>query len=176
MFSNLGADLSGDLQTIETILAQRIGQALEDATGEIGKWTLAWGPAVFQAQFWGSHRADNLIYIAKRDIGDSITSELVVAIAGTNTSSPFDWLVENIVVNPQAPWLYGFPPADLKPMIAAGTATGLVILQSLAPGPKMPGAGKSILNFIEHGLITRVNITVTGHSLGGAQLARLGRC
>jgi Lipase (class 3) len=168
MFSNLGADLTGSVEFIEQKLAERISTALTLSAFAIGKWEIIWGPAVYQSQLFHSNRADNVMYVARKASGRADSNEIVVAIAGTNPSSSFDWLLEDFFVNEQVAWPYGMPPSHLHPKLAAGTAMGLSILQNVRPGPKLPGAGMIFLDAIREEISGKRKMTITGHSLGGA--------
>ncbi len=66
------------------------------------------------------------------------------------------------------PWPTGSPPSTSKPRISLGIFRGLSILQTLRPGPRYPGAGTLLSEFLTTGLPGSPLITVTGHSLGGA--------
>lgn len=164
MWAELGSSMKGSVIEIETKLEAEIQADLEKVRPEIGEWELVWGPAVFQA--FPSIFADNTIYVVKKASGAAIP-QYAVAIAGTNPSSIFDGLVENTLLNPLRPWPYS-SPVGLSPMIANGTSIGLSILQGLKPGPKITGAGTTILEFITSKGPGRAHIDVTGHSLGGA--------
>ncbi len=52
--------------------------------------------------------------------------------------------------------------------ISLGTFLGLSVLQTLRPGPRFPGAGTLLSDFLTTGLPDSPLITVAGHSLGGA--------
>jgi Lipase (class 3) len=165
MWAELGSTIQGSAQEIETQMAADLRNDLQ-AANEIGEWDLVWGPAVFQAPL--SIFADNTMYVVKRKASSQILSEFVIAIAGTNPSSIFDWLIENTWLNPLHIWKYGSPQVALSPMIANGTSAGLNILQALKPAVPMPSAGTILVDFIQQNLNRPTRISVTGHSLGGA--------
>jgi hypothetical protein len=170
VFSNVGSDLRGPVGEIEQELSNRIAEALKNAEPNIGQWDVVWGPAVYQATSFGSNTADNVMYVASRAKVSEESRDLVVGIAGSNSGSAFDWLIENLYVNQQVPWQYGNPAPQLRPMIAAGTDVGLKILQQMTPGPNLPGAGLTLGEFVFRlkDLPGDSKISIAGHSLGGA--------
>ena len=78
-----------------------------------------WGPAVLVAP--GSLLADNVMYVAQAGPDTATPQQLVVAIAGTNPYSPFDWLLEDASVAILVPWLTGNPPPGSDRQISHGT-------------------------------------------------------
>jgi hypothetical protein len=52
--------------------------------------------------------------------------------------------------------------------ISLGTFNGLSVLQTLTPGPGLPGAGMLLRNFLATQVAAPVTINIAGHSLGGA--------
>lgn len=166
VLANLGSTITGALDHIEAALTSTIQTQLLNFQPEIGTWTVAWGPAVYQAP--GSNRADNVMYVAQAGSDTATPRQLVVAIAGTDPYSAFDWLTEDALVSTQVPWPTGTPPSSSTPRISLGTFLGLSILQTLRPGPRQPGAGTLLLDYLRIGIQGNPWITVTGHSLGGA--------
>jgi triacylglycerol lipase len=163
MLSNLAGGMKGTVDQIEQSLAGKIDAHLQASTSDIGPWTRVWGPAVFQAPL--SSVADNVMYVAR---GGATPPQLVVAIAGTNYASVFDVLIEDFFVGKEVSWQTGNPPAGAKPQISAGTFTGLTVLQVLTPGPGYPGANQQLAAFLASAVDQPMNVTITGHSLGGA--------
>ena len=106
MLSSLGDAYTGSVATIEAALTTDLNNHLTAMAGEIGPWDVVWGPAVYESP--NSDRADNNMYVARSN-GQPGFPELVVAIAGTNPYSLFDWLVEDLLVTPQVPWPSGKP-------------------------------------------------------------------
>jgi hypothetical protein len=163
MLSNLAITQKGTADTIEAFLAGRIDAHLQASVADIGVWTRAWGPAVFQAPL--SDVADNVIYVAQ---SAATPPQYVLAIAGTNYNSIFDVLIEDFFVGSQVAWAYGRPPAGTSPKISAGTFTGLTLLQFMTPGPGMPGAGQKVADFLATATSRPIDVVTAGHSLGGA--------
>jgi len=162
MLTNLAGTMTGTPDEIEQYVAGRLDHHLTDDAPKIGAWRRVWGPAVYQAPW--SNVADNVMYVVR---SDDAPARLVAAIAGTNTASAFDILIEDLWVEQQVPWLWGKPPAGSSPRIAAGTFVGLAALQFLAPGAAKPGANQRLQAFLRSAVTSPVNLTLTGHSLGG---------
>ncbi len=166
ILANLGSTITGTIDQIEAILANTIDTQLLSFQPEIGTWTVVWGPAVYQAP--ASNRVDNVMYVAQGGSDTATPGQLVVAIAGTDPYSAFDWLLEDTLVSTLVPWPTGTPPRSADPRVSLGTFLGLSILQHLRAGPRQPGAGTSLADLLTTGLPGSPSITVTGHSLGGA--------
>jgi hypothetical protein len=163
MYSSLVARMTGP--DLEARLYKAITDALRDDAGQIGKWSVAWGPVVVQHE--PDSYAINAMYVAECH-DHHLRGTYLVGIAGTNPSSLFDWLVEDGLVQKQVPWVYALHSAP-GAKIALGTGIGLSILQHAKPGGDRPGAGTTLLKFlggIEPKLGKR--LIVSGHSLGGA--------
>ena len=165
-FSNLGSTITGTVDQIETALGNTIDTQLLNFRPEIGTWSVVWGPAVFQAP--GSIRVDNVMYVAKGGPDTATDGQLVVAIAGTDPYSAFDWLIEDGLVSTLAPWPTGSPPPGSSPQLSLATFFALSVLKTLRAGPRQPGSGTSVVDLLTTGMPGSPLITVTGHSLGGA--------
>ncbi len=152
MLSNLAAAYP---KISDKDLRQKITDCLK---GPLASWEVCWGPHVVQAPIKGTL---NTMYVAKEQKQDNY----VVAIAGTSPYSLFDWFWEDFWVNLQVPWVYA-PFADAK--IAFGTASGLVILQSMKPEKGAVASGTRLWDFLKSLTDSPINVTVAGHSLGGA--------
>ena len=157
MFSNFGLGQKGTPDQIGAAVAPLIDQYLATYAPQMGTWTRVWGPAVGQVP--GSTVADNVMFVASNG-----ANQLVVSIAGTNPGSAFDVVVEDLFVVLQVPWLWGSDAGK----IAFGTLSGLALLQVITPGASLPGAGKTIQNFLKGAVTAATTITTCGHSLGGA--------
>ena len=153
--SLLGPDLEDELYNF-------ILSYFEKNQSQSGKWEIAWGPAV--VQLTTDVYAVNAIYVAH---SLDRPSWYVISVAGTNPSSLFDWLVEDLLVREQVPWIYASLSApDAK--ISLGTAVGLIILQNAKPSGDRPNAGRSLRDFLSGLPSGEIELNVTGHSLGGA--------
>ncbi|MDB4951756.1 MAG: Lipase family protein [Gemmatimonadetes bacterium] len=160
-------------QTLEQAVYPKLKEALADAP--VGSplhgtpWNLVWGPYILQSDT--SHLALNLMYAAQ---SQADPRRIVIAVAGTNPRSVFDWLVEDGLVGVQVPWLYALGGGPAR-RISLGTAVGLTILQQGRPGDGIPGAGTTIREFLkELDKQDGPQVVVTGHSLGGALSPTLG--
>jgi hypothetical protein len=163
LMANLGSGLTGSVDQIETALAADINQQLQTYQAQLGPWKVIWGPAVYQQPL--SDRADNAMFVAQNG---SDPTDYVIAIAGTNPYSVFDWLVEDAFVSRQVAWEYGNPPAGLNPCLADGTHLGLSIVESMQPGPSLPGTSTTLDEFLQSLPPGALKLNVAGHSLGGA--------
>lgn len=158
LFSTPSGHIGLDLESRVYVALQ---QALANAAPTIGRWQVVWGPAIYQIP--AGWLAANEMYVA-RSVDDP--TQYVIAIAGTNFSSKFDWDVEDFLVDVQLPWVYAPDSPDSK--ISLGIATGLSILQNIQPSGDRPGAGASLTDFLKTITGRAVRMVVTGHSLGGA--------
>jgi Lipase (class 3) len=156
--SDKGPDQEGQLY-------QQILQNLEANRQNLGSWEIAWGPGLLQ--FGSEGRMQNAMVVFR---SVDHPARYVIAIAGTNPYSFFDWLVEDGLVAIQIPWVYGLLSApDAK--ISFGTATGLAVLQTMKPTGDRPGAGTTLgelVTAIAGAALGPIEIVTVGHSLGGA--------
>jgi hypothetical protein len=157
----LGAPLSGS--DVSEDAFKLIEAAFGSLQKPLGRWELVWGPGVFQV-VPGAIPA-NTMFVAE----NQETGELFISIAGTNPFSAYAWFVEDFNVSETRAWNYGDAPESVA--LSKGTLKGLLALQGMVPPTGIPGANTSLANF----LATRfsqeggpVDVTVSGHSLGGA--------
>lgn len=136
-------------------------------------WGLVWGPGVFQNPTTKDNvEADNAMFV----VHSPLTKTYVVAIAGTNPNSFFDWIVEDGQVKQDEmaafPVSTTAPPAkeDTKPgtiQVSLGTATGVYnLLTGLVDSSGQPIRLTDFL--ISKNIEPGSQIIFTGHSLGGA--------
>src|SRR5215471_4525168 len=166
VLSGLGACFKGGVTDIEAALRDELQKRLPLLAPDIGPWQVVWGPAVFELPL--SDRPDNTMFVARNE-GVAGLPQLVVSIAGTNPYSFLDWFVEDFLVSSdsQVPWLTG-QPFSLERKISLGTFIGLRALQTLKPGPTLPGAGATVRDFLATQVGAPIEINLGGHSLGGA--------
>ena len=169
--SNISALSSGSREKIQKFTTDAINLALDLTRDLIGQWELVWGPCVFQSKKNPDNKADNTMYVAmNRDLQGY--PQYVIAIAGS--MSLYDYFIEDFDVMNTYDWPYykGNPPG-LKPWISEGTHIGLEILTE---NEQMKSDGKSIYDFLKDLMKDqkeKVEIVVSGHSLGGALSAAL---
>ncbi|HVF60697.1 MAG TPA: hypothetical protein VNJ70_12900 [Thermoanaerobaculia bacterium] len=158
----LGEELTGSDDKVEGELVQCLVDQLAAEPLTQGKWTLAWGPAVYKFDI--AHYDDNMLYVV-RDAADP--AHLAIATRGTNAKAILDWLLEDLDVDHLVAWRYGDAPSGAK--ISQATENGLRVLQTMVPASG-PVPNQTLTQFLK--TYSQANgalqIHVTGHSLGGA--------
>jgi hypothetical protein len=157
----LGAPLSGS--DVSQKACKLVGAALEALKEPLGPWEVVWGPGVFQI-VPGAIPA-NTMFVARHEQ----TRELFISIAGTNPFSAYAWFVEDFDVDETRAWGYGAAPEGVA--LSKGTLKGLRALQGMVPPAGTPGENRTLANFLEAHLDQGgepIEVTVSGHSLGGA--------
>ncbi|MFX0574524.1 lipase family protein [Nocardia nepalensis] len=155
-YANLVNSISKEDGDLEGTLYQKIQQYLDTNQEVIGGWEIVWGPGV--ALFDTDLYAVNALYMVR---SKDDTSRYVIAVAGS-TNALFDWLVEDAFIS-QIPW---FLNESARHTI--GTAIGVNILKDIKPSGDRPGAGHTLPEFLSKLGDKAIDLTVTGHSLGGA--------
>lgn len=172
--ADLSASLVGDLQPITSTTTARVKCLLASALGS--DWSLEWGPALMlqptpkncSIPTPPGKTPANTMLVAKRNGSE----DYVVAVAGTNLRSGYDWCTEDLNITPVA-WnsdsLAACTPATGGPIngagyVTEGTCKGLNNLKVLQAADN-----STLLQYLKSA-ITSPNSTVyvTGHSLGGA--------
>lgn len=163
--SNMSGAFQGTGSEIAAQMKPEIVKILADATiqEQIGDWELVWGPVVDVSPLpiVGQFKAINTMFIA-RTAGD--TPQYVVAIAGTNETSKFDWLIEDFWVEKTVTWPYLPAQGTDDPQISDGTNFGLNKLLAMKDGTQ------AARDYLQENATSQpgTQVTVTGHSLGGA--------
>lgn len=155
--SNISASFNGkgniqDSTTaaINTVLAN------DSVQQYIGSWQTIWGPVVNV----NNDTAVNTMFIAQK----TGTDTFVIAIAGTDPSSVFDWIFEDLNVIP-LPWdPHLDPKKPKKGYVTTATLTGFTALNTMISNDSL--AWQVITSRAKS--ISGMQIWVTGHSLGGA--------
>ncbi|MDR3680634.1 MAG: hypothetical protein P4L41_11775 [Flavipsychrobacter sp.] len=182
MLSNLsGAFNKQSSATIHDSTIYYTDRILTDSTFQtyMGHWKCVWGPSVMlNDPKKNDSMAINSMFIAQNLDSPSL---FVVAIAGTNFASGYDWLNEDFKVERFKYWdsvlanVYDtttttpglrYPSA----FISRPTFMGLFNLMSLHDTtlPGSPTAYQFLTNLVDTSHLSNINIWTTGHSLGGA--------
>ncbi len=167
---------------------QDVPKILSDpkVTAEIGQWDLLWGPVVNTQSQTCDNRcySDNTMFLVKgKDPDHPEKDMLVLAIAGTNFSSLFDWGTEDFDVTTMVEWpnasadasffsYFSTPTTTQDPnvsqtgnYISAGINVGVNILLN-----EMTYEGKTVVEYLKDNfgeMDDSMELAVTGHSLGG---------
>lgn len=146
-------------------LPDRIETDINDSTAKenIGEWTIVWGPEVYYHD--PNKTWDNVMYVAKGQDPVKSNPMYVVATAGTNPKSIFNWFFEDLDTRNTVNWSNTNPEQG---KISNGTKTGLTILQNMQDKLNL-----SLLQFLTNEIKTQpdtveIEVITTGHSLGGA--------
>ena len=172
---NSAADLSftslSDMQNYVTNISD-INLADTVIQGLIGSdWTPVWGPVVWvnPGQKGPDYVADNTMacYYSKSQ------NLFVIAIAGTNPSSMFDWEQEDFDITTMVQWnTISAGSGSNSGYISTASANGMNVLLAMNSG------GTTLISalqtYIRQNAITGATIAVGGHSLGGALAPCMG--
>jgi hypothetical protein len=146
----------------------------------IGTWELTWGCAIYQNNTKDSfsNLNDHTMYVAKNTDNTEI-DQYVISIAGTSPFSLQNILLENVNVGKATPWNAGQPwksgetinQDNGQPAVSAGMCRALKYLTT-----QMWDGNVLLLDYLKQ--VTSqaskpVEITVAGHSLGGAMAPSL---
>jgi hypothetical protein len=167
--SYLSAALSGGIDPLGTQFGGFFPLTNPQLAG--GDWSVVWGPCVHSLKPAVANYATNALYVA---CSPSL-STYVVAIAGTNPESLYDWIQEDgdVAAICMAQWPFAVPftrpphlpwVLDPPPAVSAATALGVSDLLTEMVDP-VNGTLQSFLI-----LTANPNSTLifTGHSLAGA--------
>jgi hypothetical protein len=162
----------GGAAELQTIADTIVSQTLADSTvqGLIGDdWTTVWGPIVYSSDPGAnSVVADNTMIL----FNSPSQNLFVLAIAGTNIDSMYDWFKEDFAVNSRVSWssIVGsdvhIPFKDLLAAVSGGAATGLQTLLGM-----QDSNGNTMIDALTTAvgkLTNTATLAVAGHSLGGA--------
>jgi Lipase (class 3) len=136
-----------------------------------GDWSVVWGPCAFSLKPNGAAYAANAMYVAH----SPSLSTYVVAVAGTNPQSLYDWIREDgdVAASYMARWPFAVPfvrsfhlpwVIDPPPGVSAATALGISNLLTAMADPQKG----SLQNFLTHAADANSTLVFTGHSLAGA--------
>ncbi|MBF6196295.1 hypothetical protein [Nocardia implantans] len=156
-YANLVNGISKEDSDLEATLSQQIQRYLDTNREVIGGWEIVWGPGV--ALFDTDLYAVNALYMVR---STEDRSRYVIAMAGSTDALVFDWLVEDCFIR-QTPWF-----ANGAAWHNIGTAIGVKTLLNIRPSGNRPGAGHTLPEFLSALGDKAIDLSVTGHSLGGA--------
>lgn len=168
------------------LTAQNYQTLVGDITGLINKistdpavttligtdWEFLWGPYVYSKNPTAANVvADNTMMM----LYSPSQKTIVIAIAGTNPDSIFDWASEDFAVNTMEQWtnvVGGTTNVPDNAFISTGTYTGLQILLGMPANTGSTGNSdiiSALKNFLDlDSTPSGLTLAVTGHSLGGA--------
>lgn len=192
LLSNVNSYMVAPPESLSAHVATAIPAILSNDTVQklIGNWELKWGPVAFTDDMSAGDEAvtDNTMMLVK---GSSLTHPgqplWVLAVAGTNGYSNFDWVDEDFPVNTMVKWpgynssntttnFGAFAHRDSTgdpavigsgPYISTPTATGLDVLLNTMRDPL---TGLLLVDYLQKNVGTSdsaAEFAVTGHSLGG---------
>lgn len=164
-------DSLADMQTYATKLS-KINQSDTVIQGFMGSdWITIWGPVVWvnPAQGVREFVVDNTMACYY----SSSQSLFVLAIAGTNPASVYDWGQEDVDIKALVPWTNICPISGPDSgNISTGTRNGMKALLGMQSGGfSMVSA---LVAFIKKQNIAGATIALGGHSLGGALAPCMG--
>ena len=157
IFANLVTGVQGGERYLEKRFKQRLESALENFKPELGTWEIVWGPVVYQSTF--SQLADNAMYVVRRR--SPKRTEYCIAIAAVNSKSLYDWFVEDLNIITQVPWWETNHRTETRPKIAKGIDIAFTHLIKMR-------SGTTLEEFLTEEIGRNSQITVAGHSFGGA--------
>lgn len=179
------ADSSGGLNGQDTAKLQSTAKTRAECLLGLAQpdWNVVWGPVItvrqnpqnppdgscqayaVPAAVRGQYIPANTMFVAQKG------SEYFVGIAGTNQKSAFAWCDEDFTVT-LTQWPYGNPPSNAQ--ITQGTLDGLNILLAMKDLTQ-PADQQSLSAFLAKAASNgAIQISVAGHSLGGAQSPVVG--
>lgn len=125
-----------------------------------GAWSVVWGPAVVTPTPDSANFASNSMYVAC----NAAQTTYVVAVAGTDFESLYDWFDEDadVAEADMVTWPLGSPPSTAA-KISGATNTGLGNLTSMVNAD-----GVALGDYLDSVANTGATLIFTGHSLGGA--------
>ena len=184
------ADTSGGLTGQDTAKIQSVtkkrANCLLSSAGQ-SSWQVVWGPVVAvrqnplnppsgSCQSWAIPQNARGLYIPAATMfvaRNGSSSQYYVGIAGTNQKSAFAWCDEDFTVTLTS-WPFGDPPPPPVAQVAQGTLDGLNVLLAMQDLTQ-PADQQSLQGFLTKAASGgAIQISVAGHSLGGAQAPVVG--
>lgn len=172
MLSNAGFGyMAPNFAALQNQVSLIVNTVMQNSTiqGLLGTdWQQVWGPVVFSNLPTASTVvADNtmMLYYSPSQ------SLVVIAIAGTNADSIFDWDSEDFSITTLVPWstvVGGCNGIPAKAGVSAGTALGLSKLLTMTDTNRGNVSMLSALGTLLSTSAGGLQLAVSGHSLGGA--------
>ncbi|NHB95327.1 lipase family protein [Photorhabdus stackebrandtii] len=159
------------------IVSENIKESLEKSKVTANRFSIVWGPAVFRVNNGENskdNKDDHVLFIVRNR---RFPYDYRIVIRGS--WSDVNWQVENFAVHETVNWSLWDPniPEEFKDAkISYGTHLALDYIVNQAKSNNTPGYGKSLIDAIDKIALEKGihNITITGHSLGGALASTLG--
>ncbi len=190
LFSTVNDGMTGNLASLQAHLDTSVAAILQNDTivSLVGKWEAVWGPVSYTNDTNSTPNAcvsDNVMVLLKGlDPADPTKSMYVIAIAGTNPISTFDWMEEDFNADSLVQWpatsnlpnisAFNNPVIATDPAItnagnyvSEGTATGLNILLNVMKDV----SGNTLFQYLKDSVgnsNASLELATTGHSLAGA--------
>lgn len=166
---DLSQKLAADINVVleNTLLQQAVGS----------DWQIAWGPAIYVAEPKSNTAHPSCFYASNAMMVMHSPSQkrYIVAIAGTNPASAFDWLSEDISLSPGydwastlASWKSGHHDLPQKGHKNTATVDNCTFTGVSALLNNMQSNDQSLVTFLQGVDTSGHTLTLTGHSLGGA--------
>lgn len=135
------------------------------------QWQVVWGPALYCTTSVTANQQANLTLVAQ---SVSNPNDYIVATRGTVGNDSWEWADEDLAVDFEV-WPTPSTPT-LTPYVSSATFSALSLVLNTVPAATppsgysaLPGAGQTLAAFLA--TLTnkgKINISFTGHSLGGA--------
>jgi len=135
-----------------------------------GLWSVIWGPVSYTVP--GSYFQDNMMYVAKLS-DTSGPSQYAVAVRGTVSAAPLDWLLDDFDIFRMMPWPLGTSSSGAGPQISESTSIGLATLLNMVD----VASQQTLFEFLSSEMaapgISAASVCFTGHSLGATLASTL---
>lgn len=132
------------------------GESLED-------WEIVWGPVTYTVP--GAKYQENMMYVVNK----KGTSDFVIASRGTNFVSQVDWFLDDFELYYTMPWPIPGAESNSLPGAAISESTSIDINIHIDDRLMSDHNGIGLLQFLnETTQKGKINVCVTGHSLGAA--------
>ena len=188
--ANINSGMVGSPAALQAHAISGVNAIITNDTVEnlIGNWTVLWGPVTYTHDSTAGDNSisDNTMMLVQgKDPADPTKTLYVIAVAGTNSISLFDWEDEDFSVQKMVKWpappqagqnnlsYFVSPPEEGNASI---TNSGNYISQGIALGLNnlfnnmQDGSKGTLIEYLKNQVGNNsapVELAVTGHSLGG---------